>query len=834
MKNIFTVILVGLFLFSVFSTEAMAQKKWTVMILLNGDNNLDSAGNDDVNEMKKIGSTDQMNLLVLQDHAGNNNTQRHIVNKNEVITEAMGEIDMGDWNEALKFFKWGVDNYPAEHYFYALWNHGAGWEKKAEDLIKGISYDDQSGHHITTPQMRLLSKAMYDYIGRKVDILGYDACLMAMIEVAMESKDYCDYVIFSEETEPGDGWPYDDFLAPLAADPDMSPEQLCKIHVEKYIASYSGGSQGTKTVTQSAVNCNRITPFMSAFNQFTETLISKSALTDTYKSAIAATQDFYYSQYKDLYDFLRRIKTMVTDQDIITKADAVMETLKGSSPLVTANGNNGGGMANAEGLSIYMPSKSQYDGKKAEYRALKFGQESKWADFIEGLYYPKFPVLSVKSVDVIDKDGDGKVSPGESITFKINVSNDGTVAGERVSVKLTTDSFNATVNSASASLASVPGMGLATVDTLTATINASCPSNETVNFVIHIIIDGNDITKTHGVLVRKAFEVKSSVLLLVKDATDEFSKFYTQALSGAGIGFDLWDIAFEGRIGSTMLARYTNGFVVFNAPGTSDIDGINADDMINYLEKGGSLFITGQDVGYKIKGTKFFDNYLHAKYIQDNTGIHSLKGSEDFAGIDLGIAGGDGANNQKWPDEIDAIAPAKLLFSYDAAGKTTADFTIEELSEKADIYKGITSTGGAGVYFDSGVYKVAYFAFGFEAINSASARTQVMSKIKSLLMPRISDKLDILLSLERQLDGCTDAARISVLSNQIDVISENICSLAAEEINAGDAECLNLINATNSQAVSSIRDDLRAKMRGELRRGVTELGVYEKALKLLK
>src|SRR6185369_18078988 len=86
-------------------------------------------------------------------------------------------------------------------------------------------------------------------LSRKIDILGMDACLMSMVEVYYQMRGLADYSVGSEESEPGDGWPYDRILKALAAKPAMTPEELAKAIVSQYLASYKSGDN----VTQSAL-----------------------------------------------------------------------------------------------------------------------------------------------------------------------------------------------------------------------------------------------------------------------------------------------------------------------------------------------------------------------------------------------------------------------------------------------------------------------------------------------------------------------------------------------------------------------------------------------------
>jgi len=817
--------------FVTFVTPAHAQKKWTVMIFLNGDNNLDSAGDNDVQEMEKVGSSDQVDIVVLQDHQ-NGGAERIYVKKNgQSEKENLGETDMGDWNRALQFFTWGVQNHPADHYLMAIWNHGAGWKLNLKkDEMKGVSYDDGSGNHITTPQLGKLADGLYSLLGRKVDIFGFDACLMQMLEVDYEMKKAVKYMLASEETEPGDGWPYNDFLAPLVANPDMSPADLAILHAKKYNESYANGSQGKSTVTFSAVNVEKLVSFIPVLNDFAESMMDNGSLISLYKDAISASQAFYYSEYKDLYDFARLIKEKVTDSNIQDKAQAVMTGLKGNDPVILYGGNTGGDMANGEGLSIWIPTKSEYNNKKSDYKELLSTKNSKWAQFIESIYYPQNPVLSIKSIDYTDENGDGKVSPGENIDFTVNVANEGAKPGNNITVKLIADDSNASVDGfGETTISSVPGMGEETSSAISAKISENCPANTTVSFTIKVIFDGKEITKQQTVFVRKPFVVANNVLLIVKSATDDFTKYYQKALQDAGINADVWDLDYDGKINSSMLKKYVGGVVIFNAPGTNDISAINTSDLASYLDAGGSLLLTGQDIGYKLKSSSFYSNYLHAQFIQDNTKIHTI----DFGDKVLKIEGGDGANNQKWPDEIEALAPAKLVMKYDANAKNTKNFDYSN-SPRTDLYRGINGSGGAALFVDSGSYKVFYMAFGLEAISTAADRANVVKQAVNMLIPRVNERVASLLKLEKELISTRNNLTQNALMAKIRNINKIIVRLVYKNITNGNISCLDSVKKMPAADSELIRGELREMLRNTLHRGVNELTVYQKAINKLK
>ena len=118
-----------------------ANKSWTVMVYLAGDNDLDSAGVVDLDEMKQVGSGDQLNIVAQFDRAGKSSaTKRYLLRKGTTLAKdvvaTLGETNMGDPEVLQDFLAWGAKNYPAEHYLVVIWNHGAGWDD--ENIYRSV------------------------------------------------------------------------------------------------------------------------------------------------------------------------------------------------------------------------------------------------------------------------------------------------------------------------------------------------------------------------------------------------------------------------------------------------------------------------------------------------------------------------------------------------------------------------------------------------------------------------------------------------------------------------------------------------------------------------
>ena len=131
-----------------------AMKEWTFAVFLNADNNLDEFGVEDQEEMARVGSNENINVVTLIDRE-RGPAQINYIEKGKIKkVKDMGELDMGDYKELVKFCKFVKENYPAKHYMIGIWNHGSGWKAKTDkNVVRGVSYDDSSNNHITTNEL---------------------------------------------------------------------------------------------------------------------------------------------------------------------------------------------------------------------------------------------------------------------------------------------------------------------------------------------------------------------------------------------------------------------------------------------------------------------------------------------------------------------------------------------------------------------------------------------------------------------------------------------------------------------------------------------------------
>lgn len=393
-------------------TYQQAEKEWTFLVFMNGANDLEEFGSLNMNQMEQFGSDSSVNLVVqFKRYAGRydrsngdwGDTRRFYVirdsNTSRVSSPPLSQkndVDMGKWETMQEFIRWGVTTYPAKRYCLVVWNHGAGWRSvstTASAKKRGVSYDDTTNSHIDTidiPRAIDLSDVLGN--GRKWDVLAFDASLMQMIEVAHEVRDKALFITGSEESPPGEGYPYDLFIGDLVQNPGISPRDFAIKIVQRTFERYGQNS----TITHSVLDASKITEVSASINQLGAALL---AVKDTYRSEIIFArqnaENYDYPYYRDIKDFLDLLTTPLPGavQPPIPEAgvqSAVNRVRSALQAAVIAN-INGDGHPNSNGLSIFLTSPQQYqsldidqaNGFGQRYGALTFARDApNWQSFL--------------------------------------------------------------------------------------------------------------------------------------------------------------------------------------------------------------------------------------------------------------------------------------------------------------------------------------------------------------------------------------------------------------------------------------------------------------------
>jgi hypothetical protein len=285
------------------------------------------------------------------------------------VVQDLGKVDMGDYKSVIDFGNWAKAAYPADHYMLILWNHGSGWEKSIGPRItKGISYDDETNNHITTPQMAQILQG----IGG-VDVYGSDACLMQMAEVDYEIKDYAQYIVGSEQTEPGDGYTYNTFLGPIVQNPSMSAADVARTAVDAYSDHYQ---QNGEPSTQSYVQASAIPDLLKLVNDWAYS-VTVAGDKQAVKDAVSKAQAYDEEANKDLYNFVELVSGASKSADVAQKGQALMSFIAGT--LVGENKPTADLAANSHGIAVYLPA----SGFDSNYMELQWAKYSNWSQFVQ-------------------------------------------------------------------------------------------------------------------------------------------------------------------------------------------------------------------------------------------------------------------------------------------------------------------------------------------------------------------------------------------------------------------------------------------------------------------
>jgi len=236
-------------------------------------------GTEDLAEMQLVGSSDDVSVVVETGGANKadwKTVKRWLIGQDSrKELEDLGEQNMADPQTLEEFMRWGVQNFPAERYGLVLWDHGGGSVGAAYGFDE--NYDNQ-GLSLMQIQQALINGLG----GNKLELLGFDACLMATVEAGYVMSDLASYLVASEEIVPGYGWNYQAVLSTLMANPSIAGSALGKRIADTYLAwgeavdVVSGGNQASN-LTLSVIELAQIAPVVDSLNALVERAVADLA-----------------------------------------------------------------------------------------------------------------------------------------------------------------------------------------------------------------------------------------------------------------------------------------------------------------------------------------------------------------------------------------------------------------------------------------------------------------------------------------------------------------------------------------------------------------------------
>ena len=255
------------------------------------------------------------------------------------LEKDLGAVSMTDPAVLCGYIRWCEQKFPASRYGLILWDHGGG-------SVSGYGYDEKFA---STGSMNLsgVDQALTE-AGVKFDFVGFDACLMATAETALMMAEHADYLIASEETEPGVGWYYTGWLTALGKNPSMPTIELGKNIVDSFVETCAQKCRGQLT-TLSVIDLAELEATLpqalADFSRSTSRMIQAKDY-QTVAGARNGAREFAQSSKIDQVDLVHLAKNLGTKE-----GKALAEALLGAVKYNRTSSN----MTNAYGVSIYFP-----------------------------------------------------------------------------------------------------------------------------------------------------------------------------------------------------------------------------------------------------------------------------------------------------------------------------------------------------------------------------------------------------------------------------------------------------------------------------------------------
>jgi len=406
------------------------QRRWTILVYLDADNNLEADGINDLNEMESSIPPAGVEVIALVDRAkGFSNADgdwtdarllrvRPDPDREKVpspILARLGEVNMGDPALLAAFLEGGFRAYPAQRRMVVMWNHGGGWASMASDDDNGAGGHDG----LSLPKMRaaLTTGLRAAAVGR-LDILGFDMCLMAQIETAAEAAPFARYMVASQALAPGDGWPYERVL-PLFADPAADPGAIGRAIPKAFDEDYD--AKGRQDTTLCCLDLDRMGELVAAFDRLLARLEPEMGRS----WPVTARSLFFSESYMDRMDFragpggvnsldmmdlLRRVRHNLQP----FPAEAEFEAFRKAHGAFVLASHVNAQRRLSTGLSIYGPVSE--GSVNPEYEGIAFARQSRWPAFLRSLYALQKREVAppvIKQVRVLDGQGNavGAVKP---------------------------------------------------------------------------------------------------------------------------------------------------------------------------------------------------------------------------------------------------------------------------------------------------------------------------------------------------------------------------------------------------------------------------------------
>lgn len=417
--------------------------EWTIMIYMAGDNNLSEFMLRQLKDIQDINHDDRIKVIaqydpdaedietqryvfkkgkfgsILESLAGNVNRQEREENRDLYKKEisrfkAERDKDVPDTNTGslwtlYDFIMWSFTNFPAERYMLVMAGHSNSFEAGflAIDLASNDSLSIPELEYALYLALRCSrEKELIEKTRTKLDIIGFDSCLMCSAEVAYELRNHAEYMVGSQGFIANEGWCYGKIFNELAKKPGIKAREFAEIIHETYLLHYFDYIATGMSCDFAILDLMQAEKLKPKVDELADVLLELTKGEDvsgrnSILMAHWSAQTFYRDLHVDIFDFCLMLeRSFPKNRRIQTACTNLREVIKGDNPFVISSCNIGAAFQHAHGLSIHFPWGKMlpvYKGKRTELRdgSIVFKQQldflrktgtsenSSWRIFIE-------------------------------------------------------------------------------------------------------------------------------------------------------------------------------------------------------------------------------------------------------------------------------------------------------------------------------------------------------------------------------------------------------------------------------------------------------------------
>jgi len=401
--------------------------KWTVLLYMCGTD-LESQGGaatQNLSELEGVKYNDNVNFIIQT--GGTYTWQNKLIDPNYLqryksdsdgltLVDEQKLASMGDPSTLSDFLSWGIKSYPADKYMVLFWNHGGG-------SLAGVEFDEvYDSDSLTLPE---LGEAFKD-VGQQFEVIGFDTCLMSTLENASTLAPYGNYMVASEEYEPGGGWNYTDWTQYLMDHPDVGGKylgvEICNTYYNK--CKISGDDD---MATLAVVDLQKIPALVAAFDamagEMTGITSDITSLQAYVQGALRAenfggnTDEEGYTNMVDLGDLTMNTKDVVskTAEDVLTALfEAVAFDVHGST------------RANSNGLAVFFPLAVSADECDMYTEVATSGNYLRFIDVVVSDWSVTDAGSNINPDIVLPEENENSVSSADySVNFNSFIADDG-------------------------------------------------------------------------------------------------------------------------------------------------------------------------------------------------------------------------------------------------------------------------------------------------------------------------------------------------------------------------------------------------------------------------